>query len=190
MDLMKKKWHRYHYKNLTYVAISIILALFLLRIEGFHNFLFNLGNFGYIGAFIGGLLYVSTFTVSIGSVILIVLAQKLNPVEIGLLGGLGGVIGDFVIFRFIRNRGFVNEVKHLFQYLGGDKITHLIHTKYFSWTLPVIGALIIASPFPDEFGISLMGISRMKTSQFILLSFILDTVGVFLIISASLLFKY
>ena len=53
--------------------------------------------------------------------------------------------------------------------------------------LPVIGAIIIASPLPDELGVSLMGMSQMKASRFILLSYILNSIGIFLVVSASLL---
>lgn len=188
MDLMMKRWHRYHYKNLTYLAISFVLALILLRTETFRVTLSHLGNYGYFGALIGGMLFVSTFTVSIGAVILLFLAKTLHPIEIGLIAGVGAVLSDLMIFRFIRSKGLIEEIKHFFNYFGGDKISHLIHTKYFSWTLPVIGALIIASPLPDELGVSLMGISRMKTRNFIALSFILNSIGIFFVVSASIIF--
>jgi len=57
------------------------------------------------------------------------------------------------------------------------------------WTLPVIGAIIIASPFPDEIGVSLVGISKIKTYQFLLVSFILNAIGIFLVVSASAVIK-
>ena len=179
-------WHRYRYKNLTYLSISIILSLFLLRWEPFRQLLFHLGNWGYIGAFIGGVLFVSTFTVAIGTVVLMFLAETLSPIEIGIIAGVGAVVGDLTIFQFIRNKGLVDEIKHLFQYFGGDKVSHLVQTKYFSWTLPVVGAIVIASPLPDELGVSLMGISRMKTLNFLIISFILNSVGIFLVITAAL----
>jgi len=189
VDLMKKRWHRYHYKNLTYLLVGFIAAFFLRQSDVFHVFLFRLGEYGYLGSFIGGMLFVSTFTISVGSVILLTLAERLNPLEIGLIAGFGAVIGDFIIFKFIRNKGFVDEVRHFFDFFGGDKISHLIHTKYFSWTLPVIGALIIASPLPDELGVGLMGISRLKTYQFLILSFVLDSIGIFLVVLASTFIK-
>ncbi len=189
MDLLKKRWHRYHYKNLTFLGISIFTAFLLFQMRIFQDFLIHLGNLGYFGAFIGGALFVSTFTVSIGAVILLFLAKTLNPIEIGFIAGAGAVLCDLTIFHFIRNKGLVSEIKHFFHYFGGDKISHLIHTKYFSWTLPVIGALIIASPLPDELGVSLMGISKMKTKNFIMLSFILNSIGIFLAISAASVVK-
>lgn len=189
MDLVKKRWHRYHYKNLTYLVISIIAAFILFNNQSFRNLLVYFGNFGYLGALIGGMLFVSTFTISIGMVILLFLAEYLNPIEIGLIAGIGAVMSDLIIFRFIRSQGFIEEIKHFFNYFGGDKISHLLHTKYFSWTLPVIGALIIASPLPDELGVSLMGISKMKIEKFILLSFILNSIGIFLVVSAAVILQ-
>lgn len=189
MDLMKKKWHRYHYKNVTYLLLSLVIALVLVKNEIFHSFLLHLGSLGYLGAFIGGILFSSTFTVSIGAVILMILAETLHPLEVALLAGLGGVLCDLTIFHFIRSKGLTEEIKHLFQYFGGDKISHLIHTKYFSWTLPVLGALIIVSPLPDELGVGLMGISRMKLLNFIILSFMLNFIGMFLVATAGRIIK-
>lgn len=182
-------WHRYRYKNLTCLFVSLLISFFLLRNEVFRNFLLHLGNLGYFGAFIAGILFVSTFTVALGSVILLLLVESLSPLEIGLIAGLGAVVGDTVIFQFIRNKGLADEIKHLFEYFGGDKISHLLHTKYFSWTLPVVGALIIASPLPDELGVGLMGISKMKMAQFLLISFLLNSVGIFLVVATSLILK-
>lgn len=186
---MKKKWHRYHYKNITLFGASVLVGLILLKTPIFREIIFHLGNFGYIGAFIGGILFISTFTVTVGTALLMLLAESLHPVEIGIIAGLGAVVGDLTIFQYIRNRDILNEIRHFFEYFGGDKISHLIHTKYFSWTLPVLGAFIIVSPLPDEMGVSLMGISKMRTRHFILLSFVLNSVGIFLIVSAGAIFK-
>jgi len=177
--------HKIHkYTNLALVGVSIIVAFALSRIEGFHIFLLQLGGFGLIGAFIAGMLFVSTFTFATGGLILLVLAEKLSPVEIGLLAGAGAVVGDLFIFRIVKD-DILTELTDLYHVFGGKHLTHLLHTYYFNWMLPVIGALIIASPLPDELGVSLMGLSKMKTYQFITISFLLNSFGIFLIISAS-----
>lgn len=176
------------HKNILLLIIGIVVAFFLARYEPFHNFLLGLGNLGYIGAFLGGILYIFSFTAAAGIVIILVLAEKLSPIEIGLIAGLGSVTGDFIIFRFVKD-DLTKELSPIYSSLGGGHLTKLLRTKYFSWTLPVIGALIIASPFPDEVGVSLMGISKMKASRFILVSFLLNAIGIFLIISASTFIK-
>ena len=177
--------HKIKYKNVIILLLSIIFALILSRFEVLHEFLLNLGNLGYIGAFIAGILFVSTFTVATGAVILLVLAEKLSPVEIGIVAGLGAVIGDFAIFKFVRD-GLTDEVKEVYEKIDhNNHLLKLLHTKYFSWMFPVFGAIVIASPLPDEIGVSLMGIGKMKTYQFLILSFILNAVGIFLVVSAS-----
>jgi len=176
------------YKNITFLLISILVAYFLSRFEMFHTFLLSLGELGYLGAFLAGILFVSTFTVATGAVLILVLAEKLSPIEIGLFAGVGAVIGDFVIFRFFKDN-ILEEISPIYRLLGGGHLTKVLHTKYFSWTLPVIGALIIASPLPDEIGVSLMGISKLKSYQFLLISFILNTIGIILVISASRIIK-
>lgn len=176
------------YKNIGFFLISLVVAYFLLRYEPFHSFLLGLGTLGYLGAFIAGILFVSTFTVSTGVIILLVLAESLSAAEIGIIAGLGAVVGDLIIFRFVQD-DLMQELTPLYQNLGGNHLTKLLHTKYFSWTLPVIGAAIIASPLPDEVGVSLMGISNMSVNKFLLVSFILNALGIFLIISASTFIK-
>jgi uncharacterized membrane protein YdjX (TVP38/TMEM64 family) len=117
------------------------------------------------------------------------LAETLSPVEIGLIAGLGAVVGDFAIFRFVKD-DLAREIKQIYSLF--DRNHHamkVLHTRYFSWTLPVVGAIIIASPLPDEIGVSLMGISKLKAYQFLLISFILNSIGIFLVVSASFVIK-
>lgn len=184
-----KSLERLKYKNSLFFLISIIVAIILFRQTAVHSFLLDLGNIGYFGAFLGGMLFVSTFTVATGALILMILAETLSPIEIGIIAGLGAVIGDFIIFRFIKSN-LSKELEEIYNKIDHNgHVVKILHTKYFSWTLPVFGAIIIASPLPDEIGVSLMGISKMKTYQFLITSFILNTIGIFLIISAGLIIK-
>lgn len=181
-----KHWR---YKNLTCLFLSLVVAFFVFRNETLHAFLLQLGTFGYVGAFVAGMLFVSTFTVATGAIILLVLAKTLSPIEIGLVAGLGAVVGDLAIFRIVKD-DLAQEIKLIYNHIDKDHhFKKVLHSKYFSWTLPVVGALIIASPLPDEIGVSLMGISKLKTYQFLLVSFILNAIGIFLVVSASLVIK-
>ncbi len=177
------------YKNIVFLLLSLLLAYFVFRNEILHSYLLHLGNLGYIGAFLAGILFVSTFTVATGAVILLVLAETLSPIEIGIIAGLGAVVGDFVIFRFVKD-DLAREIKSIYDRLDTNHhLKKVFQTKYFSWTFPVLGAAIIASPLPDEIGVSLMGISKLKTHQFLLISFILNAIGIFLVVSASVVIK-
>lgn len=111
------------------------------------------------------------------------LAKTLSPIEIAIIAGLGGAVADFVLFRFFKD-DLLSEITPIYNRLGGKHLTQLMYHKYFRWSLPIVGAIIIASPFPDELGISLMGLSKIKNYQFILLSLTLDIGGVFLLVTA------
>ncbi len=125
----------------------------------------------------------STFTVTTGVVILLTLAQKLSPMELGIIAGSGAVIGDLIIFRFVKDN-LVKELELIYDHIDTDHhFKKVLHSKYFSWSLPVIGSLIIASPLPDEIGVSLLGISRMKTYKFLLFSFFLNATSILLTLS-------
>ncbi len=184
-----RKDKNHGYKNIIYLLLSLVLAYFVFQNETLHSYLLHLGNLGYLGVFIAGILFVSTFTVATGAIILLVLAESLSPVEIGIVAGLGAVVGDFAIFRFVKD-DLAREIRDIYNKLdGGHHLKKVMHTKYFSWTFPVLGAAIIASPLPDEIGVSLMGISKMSTMKFLLISFLLNAIGIFLVVSASTVIK-
>lgn len=169
--------HAHKHLNIAVLAIGIIAAIVLPRY-------IPLGSFGYPGAFLAGIFFVCSFTVAIGVVALAALARELNPVLLALVAASGAVIGNFLIFRIIRD-DIMDEVEPLFKKIEGNHLTKLLHTKYFRWSLPVIGALLIISPLPDELGISLMDIAGMTTLRFLGLSFVLNSVGIFLITLVS-----
>ena len=182
---MASIWKQYKYKNLTLAGLSLVLTITLIRFQSVHELLLSLKDLGYVGAFISGMLFTSVFTVGIGAVLLLIFAEQLHIVELAIIAGLGAVMTDLLIFSFIRSKGLTKEITRLAKTVGATKIHHLIHTRYFAWTLPILGAIIIASPLPDEFGISLLGISQLSKPKFILMCFVLDFLGIIAILAAS-----
>jgi hypothetical protein len=184
MNHLIERYKQWRYKNTALLIASLILFFFLVDTSFADKLLLRIGGFGYLGAFLGGIFFVSTFTVAPASVILFHIAQTLNPLGVAVAAGLGAVIGDYLIFIFLKDHVF-DELKPIFLRLGGSHLTRLLSTPYFAWFAPVVGALIIASPFPDEVGISLMGISQLKNWQFLVISFMLNSLGILLIITLA-----
>lgn len=183
------KWFKnYKYKGLTLLFINILLTIILSKYSSLNQFFFNTIYIPFVGSFIAGMLYVSTATAALGILLLANLAKTLSPLEIALWAGLGGAVADLGIFRFFKD-GLLKEITPIYNKLGGRHITKLMYHRSFRWGLPIIGAIIIASPLPDEIGISLMGIRKIKNYQFFLLSFALDVIGLFIFISALSLIK-
>ena|SRR3989338_1443355 len=181
---INSRWQHWHYKNTVLLVLSLALFFFFADHPIVKNTISLINGFGYFGAFISGILFVSIFTVAPAAVVLFFLAETLNPLLVAVFAGVGAVLGDYLIFRFLRDRVF-DELKPLYLNHGGNFLIKLFKTPYFAWFLPIFGAFIIASPFPDEIGIGLLGASKLKSWQFLLLTFLLNTVGIFIVIIAA-----
>ena len=77
-----------------FLAVGITAVLFIFREKG--N---ELGNYGYLGAFLIGLVTSATVIVPVpGIVVLFALGTTLNPVLVGFLGATGGILGELTGF--------------------------------------------------------------------------------------------
>lgn len=184
MEYLYRKYLAWRYKNTFFLFVSSLLVFYFIGTDFGQQTINSIQEFGYGGALFAGIFFVLTFTVAPASVVLFKLAQVYNPFLIALVAGLGAVIGDYLIFRFLKDSVF-EEIKPIFMKLGGSHISRIMSTPYFAWLAPVLGALIIASPFPDEIGVGLMGISNMKNWQFLVISFLLNSLGILLIITIA-----
>lgn len=174
------KINNWKYKNTILLILSLVVLYFVAESDFVKSLIMILGEWGYLGAFVVGIFFVSTFTVAPSVLVVYYLAQTLNPWEVAVFAGLGAAVGDILIFSFIRN-GFFDEIKPIFNFFKKPFFLRIFNTPYFAWLLPIVGAIIIASPFPDEIGISLMGLSKIKKWQFIVVSFVLNSAGLLVI---------
>lgn len=183
--MAKKRSHTSHLsfiQSFLYVVVSLVLTFILVQLPVFHTFVAELGEYGYIGALLAGMLFVSVFTAAPAAVLLITLGETHAILPIAIVAGIGAVFGDYVIMSYMSSE-VSEKTKLLPQKTGIMKtISFLRHSKY-RFFLSILGAIVIASPLPDEIGLSLMGLSNMKRSSFLWLSFILNTVGIFLLLS-------
>ncbi len=180
MDLFNiyKEWQ---YKNTAFLIISVIFFLLIAKTPWVQTLFTQLGDWGYVSAVIAGMFFVMTFTAAPALIVIYDLAKALNPIELSILAGLGSVIGDFIIFKFFKDKVFL-ELEPIITRLSNRPFVHIFKTSYFAWLTPVLGAIIIASPLPDELGITLLSVSKIKKWQFIILSFFLNSLGFMAII--------
>ena len=176
--------HRHHkYFNIIMLVLGIGIAILLSKNPTLKNFLLGLGNYGYLSAILAGAMFVSTFTVATGALIIFTLAKTLNPLELIFFGMLGAVIFDMIVFNSIKG-SIDREIKEVFSNPRLSHFKKLIHTKYFAWMMPMIGFIVFVSPLPDELGIGLMGVSKLKNYQFFLISVLNHSIGMFVVVSA------
>lgn len=174
------------------IALSIIVALLLLRTDILKDIIDSTKSFEILGSFIAGLFFTSVFTTA-PAIVALAEISKLTPLwEVAVVGALGSAIGDCIIFRFIRDEFAEHIIEILSHKKEGRKVRAIFHAlskiRIFRWFTFLVGGLIIASPLPDELGISILGFSKMKLSWFIPISFFFNCLGIVIIglVAASL----
>lgn len=162
------------YRGIVWLLLGLLLVGLISYLGLLAPLLPHIEGLGYLGIILAGALFIFLFTATAGALLLTALAISFTPVEVALLGGLGAALGDSLIFKLVRRQSHSKQ-KH-------GRGFRLFRYKYVHWLLPGLGAVIIASPLPDELGVSLMGVSNLKTRTFFLLAFLLNALGIFALI--------
>jgi hypothetical protein len=185
---MPKSVKDYRYKHTSVFILGLIVAFLFSRFENFHGYILAFGEMGYLGVFLLGILYDFTFSAATSVVLLLVFAEKLVLWKILLIATLGSVVGDIFLFKYLKSN-LVSEIKHLVNRFGLiDKIHHT-GKKSIKFAFTVLGIIIIMTPLPDELGIGLLGMSDISLPQFTVISFILNLVGLYIILQTSAFIK-
>ena len=182
---MARVLSRIHYPRLTLLVVIFIAFYFLLygryHLE-MHELLLSLG---YLGIFFAGMLYAYAFTAGPAALILFSLAKDENLLVASLIGGIGALIGDLVIFFFIR-RAFSGEIERIsknhFMIKIEDQEKRLFG-RFQKYVLSAFASFLIASPLPTEIGVSLMASKKhLPAKKFAAIAYVLHTTGIFLIL--------
>lgn len=171
------------YPKFFALVLTIIIAILIFNNEKImspENFLV-IEN--YLSSFTLGILYVYGFTAALSTGALLAIAEQQNIFITGIIAGLGALMGDLIIFKFVRGT-FNEELKQL------GKIRFMKKARKFlkehatlNRAVPLIAYIIIASPLPDEIGVSLVAAYKdTNTKAFSILAFLLNTIGIFTIL--------
>jgi hypothetical protein len=175
-----KKAQRHLRDDFILILISLAIAFFIGKSGIAHALVASLIEFKLLGIFVAGMFFTSIFTTAPAIVLLGQFAETTSLAILVPMGGLGAMVGDFVIFSFVRDR-MVQDVKYLLSFSKGVRFFKIFNTKLFRFFVPSFGALIIASPLPDELGIAMLGLSKVKTKSFFTISFIFNCLGILVI---------
>lgn len=166
-------------QDVLILAGSILFALFLAQSGVVHGLIQSGGNV-YVASFIAGMFFTSVVTTAPAMVVLGGLALEGNIAVVALVGAMGAVVGDYLIFAFVRDR-LSEDIAHLLSRAKLKRAKALFRRPTFKWFLPFVGGLIIASPLPDELGLALLGAAKLPTRKFVLISYTFNAVGIVLI---------
>lgn len=139
---------------------------------------------------LAGMLFSFGFTAAFAVAIIIELSDTVNPFLGAAVAGIGALASDYGIFQFVR-LSFLDEVKRLKasavfvwirETLHQDSIPERIR-QYVQWS---IGGILIASPLPDEIGVTLLsGLTEIKPKPFAVACYSLNSIGILVILLAA-----
>jgi hypothetical protein len=176
------------YPKLAALACSFLLAYVLYHFGYFDLLEHTLNGHGYVSAFIGGLLFSFGFTSPFGVAMLVEIAPNIYPIPAAVIAGFGAFLIDLFIFELLRFSVFHDEIHRLREsrvYLWFHRVIHheSIPERIRLYILWSFAGIIIASPLPDEIGVSIVsGITNIETRTFSVLCFIFNTLGVLFIL--------
>ena len=174
-DSYKNLW-----RDMFFIVLSLLVAFILVRL-GVANSIVSLSQEGKIvGSFISGVFFTSAFTISPASIAIAMLSKTMSVFVLAFWGACGAVLGDMILFLFIRDR-FADDLEAALHHYHDKKLTKFFHRRFFHWLTPLVGAIVIASPLPDELGITMMGVSRIRTWTLVAISFSMNFLGILLV---------
>ncbi|MES2216434.1 MAG: hypothetical protein V4481_04015 [Patescibacteria group bacterium] len=168
-------------KDVLYILVGVALAIFLSS-GGFIDLIVRALGGQELASFAAGVFFTSAFTIAPASVALAHIGAHANILTVSLWGALGAMCGDLLLFLFIRDK-FSKDLKEAFKPSLAKHIVSSFHIGFMKWLAPLIGAVIIASPLPDELGLALMGISKTKLFVLLPVSFVMNVIGVYAVVS-------
>ncbi len=173
---------RFKYPKFLLLLLTFVAAYFIFEERNFlpfHNLLLSLG---YFGTFLTGIFFVYGFTAAPATAILLILGKDQNILISGLIAGLGALVGDLIIFKFVKHY-FSDEIKRLAEEKPLVYAQSIIPNPIKRYFIILFAGFIIASPLPDEVGISLLaGATNISIKMFSFFSYVINTIGIFIIL--------
>ena len=177
-SLFKKIKHH----KLLLLILSIILAYFLFQESYFDPLREFILKTGYFGTFVAGIFFSYGFTSAPATAVFLLIAKEQNLWLAVIIGGLGSLVGNFFIFNFIK-KYFKDDIKKVAKQKLVLYVEHKLSHKIRKYVALASAGIILASPLPDEIGISMLAFTHMVSpKEFYIASFILHSLGILVII--------
>lgn len=184
---------QFKYSKLLLFLICIVIAYFLSKTFVFEHFVARMGNL-YFTLFIAGILLTISFTApfAIAFFIELVKSTNINLIDASLISGFGALIASILIFEVIRysimdkttrKKGF-----HSF------KTYDTVHKKEILFKIKTyltitFSGLIFSLPLSSNYTHSMLaGFTEIDRKTFYLISFLLNSIIIFVILLLSSLY--
>ncbi len=180
-----KRLFRFKYPKIALLILTIILAYFIFKNTQLASFITHLGTFRYFSIFLAGIFIAFGFTAPFAVGFFISYTPQ-NIWLAAIIGGLGAMVGDLIIFNFIRVsfKDEFDELKHTRIYKQINFFFSRALGKIWIYLMYVFAGIIIVSPLPDEAGVTMLaGLTKIKQSVLAIVAFILHTIAILILLA-------
>ena len=184
LKLLKRDWEKFEYKHTSMTIIIMLITLLVLNTALATAVLEWFKNVGLLGGFIAGIMSVSMFTTAPALVLIAAISGNIATWQLVVVASLGSVIGDWLIIKFLEDE-VTQELKPILKKYHILPYIRKFQRSRSRWIATALGAVALALPLPDEFGIALMDISHFKRRWLLLVCLILNTIGLYGFIVAT-----
>src|SRR5687767_3131930 len=91
-------------RDLSIIILSVLVAMLLVRTNVIDDALASTQERGHVGSFVAGMFFTSIFTTAPAIVTLGEISQRQGVIETAIWAALGSVVGDMLIFRFVKDK--------------------------------------------------------------------------------------
>ena len=161
------------FKEIIFISVGIGTFLFLVKVGVVEQFIAYSKNLGVLGIFGVGLFFTSVMTAGPAAILLALMTRSFPIIVVAFFGSLGSMVGDLLIFLFIR-KTVVQNTDVLIGKKAYQKLYSYTHLGFLRWMGAVVGAFVIISPLPDELALTIMGLFRIHPRYIVLISFAMN----------------
>src|SRR3989344_3562810 len=150
--------------DLGTIALSVLIAYILVRTGTLADILNSVS--GIFATFIAGAFFTSIFTTPPAMATLGQIALSQGTFITALVGALGSVVGDLIIFRFMRDH-FGEHVTELLEHERPLRRAHvLFKRRSFRWLPFRAGVFFLAPPLRAELGVAFLVFQNLRPKFF------------------------
>lgn len=166
------------FRDILILAASVALAVVLVRTGAMTAAIEATSRVHLLESFVAGALFTTLFTIAPATAAIAQMARGGVPLaELALVGALGGMLMDFIIFRVLKTT-VADHILAAVRHSRSERLKYFFRRGKTRLAGTLLGAVIVASPLPDEVGLLLMGLSRAPWYATLILTYVLNAAGI------------
>lgn len=172
------------YGNLALVVLGVAGGVWLVLNPAVLSFMVDSALVAYASSFAVGMLYAFGVTTAAAVAGFFLLGRTVDPVALALLGALGAVASNYLVYRFIRHKiaDYMDSLASRYMRVN----LHIMRMRvqkhpFLRHIVPIFAGIMLASPLPSEMAIGIFAAIKFEMKRFLVYTFAFNLLSIFLI---------